>query len=286
MASFYSTVYKKIWGYHVIDKDEEQQQDLQHPPRMLGRHYDSTTGAFGLVHPYLGWALAVLLAVALVANQQSFEQYINQDCQKQLSSYSPLLEGLNMHSPVIRVNGSLDWPSPYRGPPSPEVDAAWNRISIIRPLDIPLTRDEFLRLDSDPETAVKNAPEDGGQYFLVPQSTHHFHCLNLLRKSTHFKFDYYDAFDPDFTKNRAMFEMHLDHCVEILRQFIMCHVDVGVVTSHWVEGRSKPWPNFNTEHVCRDYEQVLEWTERHQLPEHTPLMPMKPPGVAEMSSPP
>jgi hypothetical protein len=25
---------------------------------------------------------------------------------------------------------------------------------------------------------------------------------------------------------------YLDHCVEILRQFIMCHVDVGVVTSH------------------------------------------------------
>ncbi|KAJ5837119.1 hypothetical protein N7447_003145 [Penicillium robsamsonii] len=281
MSSLYSTVYQKLWGYQEVDLDEEQEQGL-HPPRMLGRHYHSTPASF---LPFLGWVLAIMLALALVANQRVDNQS-DLTCQRQLSTYSPLMEGFNMDSRVVRVNGSLDWPSPYRGPPSAEVDAAWNRISIIRPLDIQLTPDEFLRLDSDPETAVQNAPEHGGQYFLVPQSTHHFHCLNLLRKSTRFKFDYYDAFDPDFTKNRDMFETHLDHCVEILRQFIMCHVDVGVVTSHWVEGRKKPWPNFNTEHVCKDYDQVLKWTEQHQLPVDTPLMPMKPAGVAEMSSPP
>ncbi|KAG1805901.1 hypothetical protein EV424DRAFT_1544234 [Suillus variegatus] len=41
--------------------------------------------------------------------------------------YSPASGAVE--STIIRFNGTLDFPSIYRGPPSPEIDAAWARIA-------------------------------------------------------------------------------------------------------------------------------------------------------------
>ncbi|KAI9814389.1 MAG: hypothetical protein M1827_003245 [Pycnora praestabilis] len=199
---------------------------------------------------------------------------------------APTIKELPGHLNEVKFNGSIRWPSPYRGPPSPEVDRAWNDISIVRPLDLPITAESFLDIGSDPDTAAKNAPEFGGGYFAVPEFTHQLHCVNLLRKVSHFKFSYYNAIDPDFTDNIDVFKVHIDHCVEMLRQFVMCNADAGIVTAHWIEQRNRPWPDFNTKHVCRDFEGLLDWTREHQLPEGTPYMPMKPAGAKSMSSPP
>lgn len=59
-----------------------------------------------------------------------------------------------------------------------------------------------------------------------------------------------------------------------------------LTASQWIEQRSRPWPDFNTKHVCRDFEKVLDWTNRHSKPVGTPLIPMKPEGAMAMSSPP
>jgi hypothetical protein len=130
-------------------------------------------------------------------------------CVKRTSSYSPLLEGYSPTLREVRFNGTLDWPSPYRGPPAPEIDKAWNKITMIRPLGFSLTDEEYLRVGKDPTTAARNSAEFGGGYFLVPEFTHQLHCVNLLRKVSHFKFGYYNAFDPDFTDNIDIFKVHI-----------------------------------------------------------------------------
>lgn len=60
-----------------------------------------------------------------------------------------------------------------------------------------------------------------------------------------------------------------DHCVEMLRQQIMCTGDVGLLVFHWVEGHVNPWPDYNTWHQCRDYEKILAWRDEHEA--HLPL---------------
>jgi hypothetical protein len=59
----------------------------------------------------------------------------------------------------------------------------------------------------------------------------------------------------------------------------MCHADAGIVTAHWIEQRNRPWPDFNTKHVCKDFNGLLDWTRKNQLPEGTPYMPLKPVGA-------
>jgi hypothetical protein len=56
-----------------------------------------------------------------------------------------------------------------------------------------------------------------------------------------------------------------DHCVEMLRQNIMCNADVKMITWDWVEEHRDPYPNFNTRHQCRDYEKILDWAVKHAV---------------------
>lgn len=54
-----------------------------------------------------------------------------------------------------------------------------------------------------------------------------------------------------------------DHCIENLRQNIMCRGDVAIVTYDWAEGIEDPFPNFNVLRRCRNFEKLLNWVDEH-----------------------
>ncbi|KAI4196530.1 MAG: hypothetical protein LQ350_006513 [Teloschistes chrysophthalmus] len=93
---------------------------------------------------------------------------------------------------------------------------------------------------------------------------------NFLRKSL-FSPAYYHPPSPhaslEFTDPPSTIATHQAHCVEMLRQFVMCHADVGIITHRWVEGHPRPYPDFNTWHKCRDFEGVLAWTKERAMKE-------------------
>ena len=72
----------------------------------------------------------------------------------------------------------------------------------------------------------------------------------------------------------------------MLRQFVMCHADVGVLTNHYIMQRDMPWPDFNTFHVCRDFEAIDNWAVHNQVPEYHPTPPRKPAGAHALARPP
>jgi hypothetical protein len=57
-------------------------------------------------------------------------------------------------------NGTLDWPSPYRGQPNDDVDAAWDRISGNRTL-LRMTTSTLALIDSSPN--ISNTYDPGRQ---------------------------------------------------------------------------------------------------------------------------
>lgn len=54
----------------------------------------------------------------------------------------------------------------------------------------------------------------------------------------------------------------------------MCTVDIGVLGQVWWQPKSKELPeafvDFNTKHICRNYDDVRRWAEERQLPEDVP----------------
>jgi Domain of unknown function (DUF3328). len=49
----------------------------------------------------------------------------------------------------------------------------------------------------------------------------------------------------------------------MLRQVIMCNADTGTYGYKYVKGLEyRPYPDFSMPHKCRNFDAVLEWTNR------------------------
>ena len=54
--------------------------------------------------------------------------------------------------------------------------------------------------------------------------------------------------------------MHVDHCLESLRQVVMCSADVSVYTLQWTpHNRHKPGVKVPQPHACTDWEALHKW---------------------------
>lgn len=70
--------------------------------------------------------------------------------------------------------------------------------------------------------------------------------------------DYYYPGDQD---KEELF-MHADHCLESLRQAVMCSADVSVYTLEWTpHSRFKPAVRVPQPHACVDWDALHGWME-------------------------
>lgn len=145
----------------------------------------------------------------------------------------------------------------------------------------------------------------GGGYPANVEGLHQLHCLvsgrtksrdpnanaiikNLLRQTLHWNYDYYHGLgqgafkNDDFIVRRHTSKYtppygwyivlsRLAHCLDIIRQQLMCTVDIGVLGQVWLyPQRPEAYVDFNTQHRCRNFEDVRRWAEENQLPENVP----------------
>ncbi|KAF9477270.1 hypothetical protein BDN70DRAFT_810980 [Pholiota conissans] len=198
---------------------------------------------------------------------------------------APANSAIENDNEVVVFNGSFRFPSIYRGPPTPELDQAWVDISTGVRLGR-LTRDQLLKLGKeDTPSKVKYLPEDGGGYMVALEATHQLHCLNTLRKYLYF--DHYSKFDPFFTEAKPeTYRTHLEHCLEILRQALMCSADTGMITFEWVRGFSGAYPDFNTKHQCRNFEKLIAWQNANGIQDIPESRIVRQEGEIDLVNPP
>lgn len=66
--------------------------------------------------------------------------------------------------------------------------------------------------------------------------------------------------------------LHLEHCVDHLRQALMCYSDLTPVVLYREPHAPKGLvPDFETSHTCRNFDKVREWTmTRRYFPKEDP----------------
>ncbi len=74
--------------------------------------------------------------------------------------------------------------------------------------------------------------------------------------------DYYTMIEhPEMQK------IHVHHCLDSLREIIMCRADTELVTFEYVsEERYKnprPNPDFMVERKCRNWDALVDWVHKH-----------------------
>lgn len=62
----------------------------------------------------------------------------------------------------------------------------------------------------------------------------------------------------------------------------MCTVDVGIFGQVWLfPEHPEPFVDFNTQHRCRNYEDIQQWAKQNQLPKDVPPDFLEPPKAGD-----
>lgn len=56
---------------------------------------------------------------------------------------------------------------------------------------------------------------------------------------------------------------HLDHCIDYLRQVLMCHGDLTPITMGWDEQIDSWKPNFRIKHTCRKFDKIYDFALKY-----------------------
>ncbi|KAK5108716.1 hypothetical protein LTR62_007863 [Meristemomyces frigidus] len=212
------------------------------------------------------------------------EQRLDRGCLARSSRASPLTADVEIKYDPIRFNVSLLKENIYRKKGSPEVDAAWSQLGVdYRSVIVPASEAARVGLRSD---QVKVQQEYGGGFPANVEGLHHLHCLNLIRQGLYYNVDYYRNLGHGaFQNSDYILQKHMSHCLDIIRQQLMCSVDIGVMGQVWFQpalaANPEAYVDFNTEHVCRNFEDIRDWAEKHQGPAEIPADYLEPPQVGD-----
>ncbi|KAJ3474801.1 hypothetical protein NLG97_g9689 [Lecanicillium saksenae] len=224
----------------LLDSDSEN-------GHVLPRH-TSRKGSFHIplwVHGILFslYSLAFLLLVFLGRPQSKPETHLP----------LPSREGLIWEDRKFPTN-IVD--NPFTGEPREELDEAWHKM---------LQNDNILvPTDYLEEKGLHTVYTKDGKYGVASLSVYHsLHCLKMVKRML-FKDHYHKGKTGD---DMARQEKHVDHCVEYIREALMCQPDLSMVTFRWInntaqhEDKSGYWPtNFDVDtHRCANWEALDSW---------------------------
>ncbi|KAJ7219754.1 hypothetical protein C8J57DRAFT_1393854, partial [Mycena rebaudengoi] len=137
----------------------------------------------------------------------------------------------------------------------PEVDAAWHELYSVG--HVMLYPQEVKQLSNQTQPIMVNGEE---VYSTTLAVFHNLHCLNLLRMSLY----------PDFYKSPATEKQlcvsHLAHCIDIMRETVMCAADVTPMPGRYSSDNDGPEVLFltSTEHWCQDFGRIKDWALERQ----------------------
>ncbi|KAI0439382.1 hypothetical protein F4803DRAFT_564584 [Xylaria telfairii] len=168
----------------------------------------------------------------------------------ELSNYP--LEQLTTKIPV-KFDAELFSTSIYKGRPRKELDDAWGKL-----VDHPMILADYETLQAfdATETPIKGV---NGHYYATIEVFHQLHCLDIIRKFIWR--DYYAHIDTFQDPPEAVWE-HIDHCIDLLRQVLMCNSGTGLLF-YADRGSEQPEARFSTNHMCRNFSQISEWVWKH-----------------------
>ncbi|KAI0022069.1 hypothetical protein F4780DRAFT_735450 [Xylariomycetidae sp. FL0641] len=216
--------------------------------------------------PHWIWlAHVVLLSTSLTFFALSFcaqtAKVSDADYTEKYSAWSPAAAAVKYETQHFDLPPIAEGPFIGKGD---DVDERWEYISRVG--DTMISRDEMLDLGLNPDISLAiTDPEGKPGYRVAIEVFHQLHCLNLLRQ--HVYKDHYAPMGGDTAAPHKDLEGHLDHCIDALRQFVMCQGDVGVFSFNYPFNDGDPWPDYSTPHTCRNFESIRTWAVEHTVPQ-------------------
>ena len=153
---------------------------------------------------------------------------------------APIIEAGGLDAPLVdnQFIGSPFYRSPFKGPPTPQVEEAWQstmqckltydynccyipkRNNALPVGMISVSAEDILRSGYN-LSAAKFPPEAGGGYMGVATTTHQLHYLHYVWADHHIS--YFPSVQAVKNTTPKMHELHYEHCIDYVRQSLMCN---------------------------------------------------------------
>ncbi|TVY54106.1 hypothetical protein LCER1_G004268 [Lachnellula cervina] len=145
--------------------------------------------------------------------------------------------------------------SVYVGPPSKELDAAWDKLQAVEGISV--SPEEVAKLDLKSRVHLKN-----GDQAAVMGYFHNLHCLRYLYQGLHPDI-YVRGGDPGHSGHH-----HDYHCIEVLRRSVLCQPDFSVHGIHWQHEDKKVGVDLQPEskRECVNFEAVYNYSMTRRFP--------------------
>ncbi|KAK1834734.1 hypothetical protein QBC39DRAFT_342707 [Podospora conica] len=182
---------------------------------------------------------------------------------------TPARPAIRLTSQVFDVNPDITESSAwkYTGPATHKLDQAWSELlnhSMIR-----LTHDEMRALGREAEGVRLT---DGSGFLGQLTVYHNLHCVQRLHRFIHL--DYYF---PNITEREyRLLHVHNVHCLDMLRQAVMCQGDASLMTMKWGTTDPVPLANSKSPHQCVDWGALDGWAESRHVNVYEPGLVVHP----------
>ncbi|KAF2161253.1 hypothetical protein M409DRAFT_28292 [Zasmidium cellare ATCC 36951] len=251
----------------LLEDEEEKLFTDQHraaPARVVG-----CTSIRAIVLIQTG--LIILLLGTLVIGLVFRDERLPARCAAYLNNGTPMSTAVQYQE--RQRDASTRHHSRWRGPPSHEIDEAWHDIA--RENLILVTDDEVRAAGKDPARVVRLPPQYEHRYgpgaLTLTQYGVELSCLNWIRMYIHA--DYYREHDDFhiFEQNSdETLRLKLDHCVEVLRDSLMCNAGTSIITHQWIQDRPRMFQDLHfPEKTCKDFDALVRWTKEREVEEMT-----------------
>lgn len=261
--------------------EEEKQAFLDHGDVISTQHRPKPNTHYRVI-----WLLIILTLISwsaslyLLLSRKSWPRPFPTDLKSMWSAIEyeerSFGGGLNYDEKSKKVVWEIDEKEPqYFGLPSPALDASWSALmrgrtdsDITQVLLLIIFTGEFAVLtpeESEPYIPLGLKPlHRDGQYHFEPTVMHNLHCLNAVRM--HIDHEYYESHGHAHSHNYTNIlpqqpefaRIHMDHCLDQLRQALMCAGDLAPAPLYTWSGFPLAFGK-SALHTCKKWEPIREW---------------------------
>ncbi|KAK1757773.1 hypothetical protein QBC47DRAFT_376957 [Echria macrotheca] len=241
-----------------------------------------------MLHPLVPWTLCLIFAalslfLAMVLDRNSRTDALGTFAKGYATDFITARKLIRVAQtpftggPAFDDDGNMfvPHPSPKRfvGDPAvyPEIDYNWDNLTWGR--YVLITKDEAVATWGEDNIAQYWDKQRGG-YVTGFDMFHTLHCLNNLRKALNPA--YYGTVaeighgtSPKSQHNASSGRrrrsgeeggfVHQDHCIEQIRQYIMCTGDMTPIPTKYYPGLGRNYVDSDVPHTCRNFEMLHDW---------------------------